>query len=42
MELAVTSSDVRRIHAPGKKAALVGVENGYPIGEYISQGQRVL
>ena len=37
MELAVTSSDVRRIHALGKKAALVGVENGYPIGEYISR-----
>ena len=37
MELAVTSSDVRRIHAQGKKAALVGVENGYPIGEYISR-----
>ena len=37
MELAVTSSDVRRIHAAGKKAALVGVENGYPIGEYISR-----
>jgi membrane dipeptidase len=37
MELAVTSGDVRRIHAQGKKAALVGVENGYPIGEYISR-----
>ena len=37
MELAVTSSDVRRIYAAGKKAALVGVENGYPIGEYISR-----
>jgi membrane dipeptidase len=37
MELAVTSGDVRRIHALGKKAALVGVENGYPIGEYISR-----
>ena len=37
MELAVTSGDVRRIHALGKKAALVGVENGYPIGEHISR-----
>jgi len=37
MELAVTSGDVRRLHALGKKAALVGVENGYPIGEYISR-----
>ncbi|PWI29575.1 peptidase M19 [Flavobacteriaceae bacterium LYZ1037] len=32
IELAVTSDDVRRIHASGKKIAMIGVENGYPIG----------
>jgi membrane dipeptidase len=35
MELALTSADLRRIRAQGKKAALIGVENGYPIGEDI-------
>lgn len=30
--LALTAADVRAIHASGKKVALVGVENGYPIG----------
>ena len=39
IELAVTSADVRRIHARGKKVALIGVENGYPIGEDISRVQ---
>jgi membrane dipeptidase len=33
MELALSADDVRRIHAKGKKAALMGVENGYPLGE---------
>ena len=33
IELASTAADVRRIHAKGKKAALMGVENGYPLGE---------
>src|SRR4029077_5871732 len=37
IELALTSSDVRRIHATGKKIALMGVENGYPIGEDIAR-----
>ncbi|HEX2343847.1 MAG TPA: dipeptidase [Vicinamibacterales bacterium] len=32
IELAVTAADVRRIAAKGKKVALIGVENGYPIG----------
>jgi membrane dipeptidase len=35
--LALTAADVRRIHASGKKVALIGVENGYPIGEDISR-----
>lgn len=33
IELALTADDVRRIAAAGKKVALIGVENGYPIGE---------
>jgi membrane dipeptidase len=32
-----TRADVRRINAQGKKAALMGVENGYPIGEDIAR-----
>jgi membrane dipeptidase len=35
IELARTAADVRRIHASGKKVALIGVENGYPIGRDI-------
>ena len=37
MELALTASDVRCIRAKGKKIALMGVENGYPIGEDIGR-----
>ena len=37
--LALTASDVRRIHASGKKVALIGVENGYPLGEDIGRVQ---
>ena len=33
IELALSSEDVRRIHAAGKKVAMIGVENAYPIGE---------
>jgi membrane dipeptidase len=33
IELALSAADIRRIHAKGKKAALMGVENGYPLGE---------
>lgn len=32
IELALTSNDVKRIHASGKKVAMIGVENGFPIG----------
>lgn len=32
IELAKTSDDVRRIHKAGKKVAMIGIENGYPIG----------
>jgi len=37
IELALTAADVRRIDAAGKKVALIGVENGYPIGEDIGR-----
>ena len=33
IELAFTAADVRRIHAGGKKVALIGIENGYPMGK---------
>jgi len=36
IELAVTSDDVRRIHKSGKKVAMIGIENGYPVGKDIS------
>src|SRR5437773_6931393 len=39
IELALTSADVRRINAAGKKVALIGVENAYPIGEDIHRVQ---
>jgi membrane dipeptidase len=37
IELALTAEDVRRINAKGKKVALIGVENGYPIGTDLSR-----
>ena len=37
IELAVTSGDVRRISKSGKKVAMIGVENGYPIGTDITR-----
>ncbi|MEQ9264508.1 MAG: membrane dipeptidase [Balneolaceae bacterium] len=37
IELALNSDDVRRIHASGKKVALIGVENAYPLGMEISR-----
>jgi membrane dipeptidase len=36
IELALTSDDVRRIVASGKKVAMIGVENGYSIGNDLS------
>ena len=32
IELALNSDDVYRIHKKGKKVAMIGVENAYPIG----------
>jgi membrane dipeptidase len=37
IQLALTAADVRRIHASGRKVALIGVENGYPIGTDIAR-----
>ena len=37
IELALTAADVKRISAKGKKVALMGVENGYPLGEDIAR-----
>jgi len=37
--LALNSEDVRRLDAAGKKIAMIGVENAYPMGEDISNIQ---
>ena len=37
--LALTSDDARRIYAEGKKVAMIGVENGYPLGDDLSNVQ---
>ena len=37
IELALTSKDVKRIVKSGKKVAMIGVENAYPIGTDISR-----
>lgn len=40
IELALSSDDVRRIVRSGKKVAMIGVENGYPIGTDISNVEK--
>ena len=37
IKLALSSADVRHINAQGKRFALMGVENGYPLGEDIAR-----
>tara|TARA_R110000868_G_scaffold408293_7_gene691052 strand:+ start:1998 stop:3275 length:1278 start_codon:yes stop_codon:yes gene_type:complete len=37
IELALTSTDVRRIIRSGKKVAMIGVENAYPLGTDLSR-----
>jgi membrane dipeptidase len=37
IDLALSADDIRRIHRAGKKAALMGVENGYPLGEDLTR-----
>jgi membrane dipeptidase len=41
IELALTAADVRRINKAGKKVALIGVENGYPLGDASTALKRV-
>jgi membrane dipeptidase len=41
IELALTAADVRRIAKSGKKVALIGVENGYPLGDASTAVSRV-
>ncbi|MCH1538609.1 MAG: dipeptidase, partial [Flavobacteriaceae bacterium] len=36
IELALTAADIRRIWKSGKKIAMIGVENGFPIGEDVN------
>jgi membrane dipeptidase len=38
--LALTSDEVRSIHASGKKVAMIGVENAYPMGEDLSNFEK--
>ncbi len=40
IELATTSEDVRRIVQSGKKVAMIGIENGYPIGKDIKNVEK--
>ncbi len=40
IELALTSDDVRRIDSKGKKVAMIGIENGYPLGLDISNVEK--
>lgn len=35
--LALTSADVRRLVGEGKKVAMIGIENGYPVGMDVSR-----
>jgi len=49
IELATTSEDVRRIVSEGKKVAMIGVENAYPVGtdltrieEFYNRGARYM
>ena len=40
IELALTSDDVRRIVKSGKKVAMIGIENGYPVGKDLSNVEK--
>ncbi len=40
IELALNSDDVRRIQAAGKKVAMIGIENGYPVGTDIANVEK--
>jgi membrane dipeptidase len=38
--LALTSADARRLHAEGKRAIFIGIENGFPIGTELENLRR--
>lgn len=40
IELALTSDDVRRIVQSGKKVAMIGIENGYPVGNDLANVEK--
>jgi Zn-dependent dipeptidase, microsomal dipeptidase homolog len=40
IELALNSNDIRRIQKTNKKIAMIGIENGYPIGNDISNVEK--
>jgi membrane dipeptidase len=40
IELATTSDEVRRIIKSGKKVAMIGIENGYPVGTDIANVEK--
>ena len=40
IQLALSSEEARRLHAMGKKVAMIGVENAYPIGTDLSNIQK--
>lgn len=40
IELALNSSDVRRIVKSGKKVAMIGIENGYPVGKDLANVEK--
>ena len=42
IELALSSSDVKRIIASGKKVAMIGVENAYPVGTDLKDRKSVV
>lgn len=40
IELAVTAKDARRIHEAGKRIALIGIENAYPLGNSVDDVEK--
>ncbi|WP_299764675.1 dipeptidase [uncultured Dokdonia sp.] len=40
IQLATTSEEARRIWKSGKKVAMIGIENGYPVGEDVSNVEK--
>ena len=37
ISLATTSAEAKKIHAEGKRVAMIGIENGYPVGTDVSR-----